>query len=217
MELETARHLMVAQQVRAAEVLDPRALEVMAVVPREHFVPERFRALAFAETRIPLGHGETMMDPRLEGRVLQALAVQPTDRVLEIGTGSGYLTACLARMGTSVRSYDIQPEFTERARARLASLGVRNAQCETGDMARLPDDLGRFEAIAVTGSLPLADASFERHLAPGGRLFMVVGTGPAMEARLVTRVGDEAFAREVLFETELAPLRNARGPSRFTL
>jgi protein-L-isoaspartate(D-aspartate) O-methyltransferase len=217
MDVELARAKMLGQQVRTQEVFDHRVLEVLGAVPRERFVPERFRNLAFAEVQVPLGHGETMMDQRTEGRMLQALAVRATDRVLEVGTGSGFVTACLARLGASVASYDIHAEFTERARARLELQGIRNATLATADLSRLPGDLGRFEAIAVTGALPALEPSFERHLAVGGRLFVVVGSSPAMEALLITRVGEEAFTRQSLFETDLAYLRNAVAPSRFQL
>lgn len=217
MDVELARTKMLSQQVRPAEVFDHRVLEVLGAVPRERFVPERFRNLAFAEAQVPLGHGETMMEPRIEGRMLQALAVQATDRVLEVGTGSGFITACLARLGASVASYDIHPEFTERARARLEQQGIRNATLATQDLCTVPAGFGRFEAIAVTGALPMPEPSFQRHLSVGGRLFMVVGAPPAMEALLITRVGEDAFTRQSLFETDLAWLRNAMAPSRFQL
>lgn len=217
MDVELARAKMLGQQIRSQEVFDHRVLEVLGSVPRERFVPERFRNLAFAEVQVPLGHGESMMEPRTEGRMLQALAVRPTDRVLEVGTGSGFVTACLARLGASVTSYDIRPEFTERARARLELQGVRNATLATQDASQLPRELGRYEAIAVTGALPALDPSFQQHLALGGRLFVVVGAPPAMEALLITRVGEDAFTRQSLFETELAYLRNAVAPSRFQL
>jgi len=217
MDVELARSKMLGQQVRSQEVFDHRVLEVLAAMPRERFVPERFRNLAFAEVQLPIGQGETMMEPRIEGRLLQALAVRATDRVLEVGTGSGFLTACLARLGASVVSYDIQPEFTERAQARLEAQGVRNATLRCQDLGRLPAEFGRFEAIAVTGALPMLEPSFQRHLAVGGRLFVVVGSAPAMEALLITRVGEDAFTRQSLFETELAPLRNLPTASRFQL
>lgn len=217
MDVELARAKMLSQQVRPAEVFDHRVLEVLSAVPRERFVPERFRNLAFAEVQVPLGRGETMMEPRTEGRMLQALALRPTDRVLEVGTGSGFITACLARLGASVASYDIHPEFTERARARLELQGIRNATLATQDLSRLPEALGRFEAIAVTGALPVLEPSFQQHLSVGGRLFVVVGAPPAMEALLITRVGEQAFTRQSLFETDLAYLRNAVAPSRFQL
>ena len=217
MDVELARSKMLGQQVRAWDVLDTRVLEILGAVPRERFVPERFRNLAFAEVPLPLGHGESMMEPAVEGRLLQALALRPTDRVLEIGTGSGFLTACLARSAASVVSLDIHAEFTERARAKLTAQGIRNVTLSTQDASRLGTDLGRFDAIAVTGSLPAFDLSFQAHLAVGGRLFMVIGAAPAMDALLVTRTAEAVFTRESLFETDLAPLRNAKAPSRFQL
>lgn len=207
MDIELARSKMVNQQVRAWEVLDGAVLDVLASVPRERFVPERFRSLAFADHCLPLGHGESMMSPPVEGRMLQALALRPTDQVLEVGTGSGFITACLARLAASVRSIELHPALAEQARARLAAQAVGNATVEVGDGSRLAAELPRYDAICVTGSLPVAEPSFQQHLKPGGRLFMVVGTGPVMRATLTTRIDEAAFASESLFETSLAPLK----------
>jgi protein-L-isoaspartate(D-aspartate) O-methyltransferase len=217
MDIELARSKMLGQQVRAWEVLDPHVLDVLGGLPRERFVPEAYRNLAFADTQIPLGHGEAMLAPKVEGRLLQALAVQPEDQVLEIGTGSGFLTACLARLGRQVHSVDIQSEFTRRAGQALAELGVANVELETRDSATLDWCERRFDCIAVTGSLPELPASFQERLAVGGRLFVVVGTGPVMEARLLTRVDERAWSVQHLFETELAALRNAHRTPRFVL
>jgi protein-L-isoaspartate(D-aspartate) O-methyltransferase len=198
-------------------VLDGAVLDVLAAVPRERFVPERYRALAFADACIPLGHGEVMMSPSVEGRMLQALALGVRDQVLEIGTGSGFITACLGRLAASVRSLEIHPALADQARARLATQAVGNARVEVADASRLAPELPSFDAICVTGSLPALDASFQQHLAVGGRLFVVLGTGPAMQATLITRVSDTAFATETLFETVLPPLRNAISPQSFVL
>lgn len=217
MDVEQARHKMVSQQIRAWDVLDGNVLDVLSSLPRERFVPERYRRLAFADTSIPLGHGEQMMSPQLEGRMLQALALRPDDRVLEVGTGSGFITACLARLAASVLSYEIHPTLAEQARLRLETQAVGNATVEVGDASSLWAELPRYDAICVTGSLPRFDASFQDHLEIGGRLFVVVGEAPAMEARLVTRISEVAFAVEVLFETVLPALRNARVAPRFLL
>lgn len=217
MDVEHARYKMVGQQVRAWDVLDGAVLDVLSSVPRERFVPERFRRLAFADACIPLGHGEVMMSPPVEGRMLQALALRATDQVLEVGTGSGFITACLARLATSVRSIEIHPALAEQARSRLTAQAVGNASVEVGDASSLGATLPRFDAICVTGSMPVLDPSFQDHLTVGGRLFAVVGEGPAMQALLVTRVDEAAFATESLLETVLPPLRNALRPQRFVL
>jgi protein-L-isoaspartate(D-aspartate) O-methyltransferase len=217
MDVEFAREKMVGQQVRAWEVLDGAVLDVMASVPRERFVPEHYRRLAFADTNIPLGHGEVMMTPPVEGRMLQALALRATDQVLEVGTGSGFITACLGRLAASVLSFEIHPALAEQARGRLAAQGVGNASVETGDASRLDPALPRFDAICVTGSMPVLEPSFQAHLTVGGRLYAVVGEAPVMQALLITRVDESAFATEALFETSLPPLRNARRPQAFEI
>jgi len=217
MDVELARHKMLGQQVRAWEVLDGAVLSVLGSVPRERFVPERFRRLAFADACIPLGHGESMMAPPVEGRMLQALALRAADQVLEVGTGSGFITACLSRLAAGVTSYEIHTALADQARARLAVQAVGNARVEVGDASSLAPELPRYDAICVTGSMPVLDPSFQAHLQVGGRLFAVVGEAPTMQALLVTRVGETAFATEALFETVLPPLRNARQPQRFVL
>ena len=205
---ELARHNMIEQQIRPWEVLDQRVLDTLARVPREDFVPERYRKLAFSDVAIPLGHGEVMLKPNVEGRILQALAVQPTDHVLEVGTGSGYLTACLARLAASVISVDIVPEFVESARQKLKAHGFGNVVLHSGDASR-GWGAHRYNAIAVTGSVATVAEVWPRSLSLGGRLFIVVGQPPVMEALLITRVGEEEWVRESLFDTELPPLRNA--------
>lgn len=212
-----ARQQMIEQQLRAWEVFDPRVLCAFDELPREAFVPERFARLAFADTRIPLGHGERMMAPSVEGRLVQALALAPTDRVLEVGTGSGWLTAVLATLAHEVMSIDVVPEFVDGARRRLAAAGITNATAEARDALALDGSTERFDAIAVTGSLPAYTPLFERLLKPGGRLFVVVGASPAMEARVVTRAAEGAAAQQGLFETDLEPLQGFARPSRFAL
>ena len=217
MNFEQARCNMIEQQIRTWDVLDQHVLDVLAQTPREAFVPERLRTLAFADIEIPLGHDQAMLQPKVEGRILQALAIQPTDRILEIGTGSGYLSACLARLGAAVHSVDIFPEFIDAARARLAEHGIGNVSLTVGDAARGWSQGGPYDAIVVSGSLPVYQEAFQQALAPGGRLFVVTGGAPAMQAQLITRVGAQDFARAVLFETVLAPLVNAVRPPAFVL
>ncbi len=213
-DYEQARFNMIEQQIRPWEVLDDRVLAVMARAPREDFVPEPYRNLAFSDVRIPLGHGQTMMNPNVEGRLLQALLLAPEDTVLEVGTGSGYLTACLAALGSSVRSVDIHPDFTESAARKLRTHGIDNIRLETGDATQGWGER-RYDAIALTGALPELPDSWRRQLAVGGRLFAIIGEPPIMEARLVTRVGEREWNEHSLFDTELPYLANAAKPREF--
>ncbi|WP_428635043.1 protein-L-isoaspartate O-methyltransferase family protein [Sedimenticola sp.] len=206
---EKARFNMVEQQVRPWEVLDPKVLSLVGDMPRDHFVPDNYRGLAYADIEIPLGDGQKMMFPRVEGRLLQALDIQPTDNILEIGTGSGYLTACLAKLGNNVISQDINPAFTEQARQRLAELQIENVELRIADSLNDNIESGRFDAIAVTGSLPEMPETFKQRLNIGGRLFVVIGQSPVMTAFLITRTGEDAWQSEALFETDIAPLTNA--------
>ena len=214
-EIEQARFNMIEQQIRPWDVLDQRVLDIMNSIPREQFVPENCRSLAFADTSIPLGHDQVMMAPKLEGRLLQALAIKSDNTVLEIGTGSGYLTACLANLGRHVTSIDIMPDFIAAAAARLESLNIKNVTLETADVAAGIEGDARYDAIAITGSLPLLQQQFYRNLEVGGRLFVITGSLPIMEARLITRIDEHNWASEVLLETCMPPLLNAAKPQDF--
>ena len=209
-----AREQMVEQQVRAWEVLDERVLDVMRRIPREHFVPSEHRYLAFADLEIRLPHGQHMLRPSVVGRLLQALGLTGSERILEVGAGSGFVTACLAALGAHVRALEIFPDLAALARANLESLDIRNVDVTAADalQADIPE---RYDAIAVTASMPIYDERFQRLLTIGGRLFVVVGHAPAMEARLVRRVSEDAWTSESLFETVVDPLINARRPEEF--
>jgi len=214
MDVNFAREQMVDQQVRAWEVLDERVLDTLRMVPREHFVPQAYRELAFADAQIPIGHGEVMLTPMQEGRMLQALDIKPTDKAMEIGTGSGFFTACLAHLAARVRSVDIHEDFIESASAKLEQLEIRNVALEVQDGASLSEQ-NSYDVIAVTGSIPAHEPSYEKALKTGGRLFVVVGAAPVMEACLVTRVSSDEWARLALFETQVPPLANTPRPNRF--
>jgi protein-L-isoaspartate(D-aspartate) O-methyltransferase len=205
---------MVDQQIRTWEVLDPRVLDVLSLVPREAFVPAAYRELAFADAPIPIGFGQCMLAPKLQGRILQALGVLASDSVLEIGTGTGYLSACLSLLGASSRSIDIHADFTACAAANLRAVPQASVRLETRD-AFDPQPLGDYDVIAVTGSLPVYDARFERALRVGGRMFAVVGVPPVMDAIVVRRVDGAEWIRESLFETVLDPLINAAAAPAF--
>ncbi|MFV1973600.1 MAG: protein-L-isoaspartate O-methyltransferase [Thiohalobacterales bacterium] len=217
MDIEQARFNMIEQQVRTWEVLDQRVLDVMGNIPREDFVPEKYRSLAFADINVPLGHEQVMMAPKVEGRLLQALAIKPGDSVLEVGTGNGYLTACLARLGNHVTSIEIFPEFSATAGATLTEQGIHNVTLQQGDVANGIDSGTRYDVIAVTASVPVNREQFHGSLAIGGRLFLILGKPPIMEAVLVTRVDEEGWTRESLFETALPSLVNADESQRFVL
>lgn len=215
MNTEFARQQMVNQQVRAWNVLDATVLQVISTVPRERFVPAGFEALAFADTQIPIGHGQTMMTPTVEGRLLQALGLRRSDNVLEIGTGTGFLTACLASLAASVTSVDIHDEFLRSAARHLEDIGIENVDLAAMDATQeLPKD--HYDAIAVTGSIQTFDPRYVEALHPGGRLFVIVGNAPAMDARLIRRTGDNDWRSETLFETNLMPILHGALPAQFS-
>ena len=214
MDFEQARFNMVKQQVRTWEVLDQEVLDLLFAVRREDFVPPAYRALAFADLEIPLGDGERMWTPKMEARVLQELELKGSESVLEIGTGSGYLTALLARLAGEIVSVEINPRLLVEGRAHLASAGVRNARLQGGDGAR-GWGAETYDAIVLTGSTPVLPDAWLKQLKPNGRLFAVVGDPPAMTARLTRWTAPGAIVHEDLFETVIAPLKNAPQPARF--
>jgi protein-L-isoaspartate(D-aspartate) O-methyltransferase len=213
--LERARNNMVEQQIRTWEVLDQDVLDLLYLVPREEFVPPAHRALAFSDLELPIGEDEQMWQPKLEARVLQELGLRKTDRVLEVGTGSGYLTALLSHRAGHVHSVEIKPALAELGRRNLSRQGVENVTLELGDAARGWAKHAPYDAIVLTGSTPVLPAAFCDQLAPGGRLFAVVGEAPAMTAKLLTCTAPGSTGTVELFETVIAPLVNAQHPPRF--
>ncbi|MGD8477382.1 MAG: protein-L-isoaspartate O-methyltransferase [Burkholderiales bacterium] len=220
MNFDQARFNMIESQIRTWDVLDQAVLDAVAAVKREDFVPEQYRELAFADMEIPLrpnpsDPSEIMLSPKLEARMLQELALTPQDRVLEIGTGSGYVTALMARLVKHVFSVEIVPEFTELAQGRLQSASVTNVTLEAGDGGRGWEQAAPYDAILLTASVPVLPDAFKAQLNPGGRLLAVIGDEPAMTATLVTRISESDYSSGGLFETCLPPLRNVIRPSRF--
>jgi len=223
MSVNQAREQMIEQQVRAWEVLDARVLTLLRNVPREQFVPDNHRYLAFADVDVPLPHGQHMLRPNIAGRLLQSLELTGTERVLEIGAGTGFLTACLAAASAHVKSLEVFADLADRARANLTAVGAANVELVTADAMQAGAQLeppavaggARYHAIAITGSMPVYDERFQRLLEVGGRLFVIVGDAPVMEARLVRRITEDGFSTESLFETVVDPLVNARRPARF--
>jgi protein-L-isoaspartate(D-aspartate) O-methyltransferase len=203
------REQMIEQQVRAWDVLDERVLQIFRKVPRDQFTPEQRRFRAYADAEVPLPHGQHMLRPSVVGRLLQALELTGSENVLEVGAGSGFITACLRTAAARVRSLEIFPALAEMARRNLDSLGLRDVDVVTADAMQV-DTGTRYSAIAITGSLPVYDERFERQLEIGGRLFVVVGEPPLMEARLIRRTGESSWSSDSLFETVIDPLVNAR-------
>ncbi|QWT20065.1 protein-L-isoaspartate O-methyltransferase [Bacillus sp. NP157] len=217
MNFEQARQNMVENQVRPWEVLEYSVLDTLKAIRREDFVAPAHRNVAFADLNLPLGHDEVMMKPVIEGRVLQAIALNKTDEVLEIGTGSGYLTACLANLAGKVTSIDMHADFVDAARQRLAAAGVANATVETAEAVNGYVPAGVFDVVVVTGAVHEIPAKFVRWLKPGGRMFVVRGDSPAQTAVLLTHEGEGRFREESLFETDLPYLAHAAPVKRFVL
>ena len=216
MNVEQARWNMIEHQIRPWEVIDQNVLDLLYALKREDFVPAAYRMLAFSDLEIPIGHGERMWPPKLEARVLQALALNPTERVLEVGTGSGYFTALLARRAQHVYSVEIEPELKALGEANLRRAGIANVTVELGDGARGWSRHAPYDAIVLTGSTPELPQALLQQLKVGGRLFAVVGDPPVMAARLVSCAAEGAYNSIDLLETQLAPLNNALAGERFS-
>jgi protein-L-isoaspartate(D-aspartate) O-methyltransferase len=216
-DFEQARLNMIEQQIRTWEVLDQGVLDLVDEIHREDFVPNSYQQLALADVNIPLAHDQVMMTPKLEARLLQAIAIQKNDKILEIGTGSAYLTALMAKSAQHVDSVDIFADFGSEAKSKLENYQLNNVQLHTGDALSNWQGDAPYDVIVVTGSVPLLEPAFQEQLAPGGRLFVIVGESPVMEAILITRVDEKAWATEVLFETDLPALIGADLPSSFQL
>ncbi len=214
MSLAAVRQQMIDHQVRAWDVFDPAVLAALGSLPREAFAPAAYAAVAYADTEIPLPHGEVMLAAKWVGRALQALEVKSGETALVVGAGTGYIPACLARLGAQVRALEIHADLAETARATLAALGIGGVEVETADGTKL-DDQGCHDVVFVAGSLPVEDARYRNALKVGGRLFEIVGESPAMTARLVRRTADSQWTVEELFETDVPALANARRPSAF--
>lgn len=210
MDLQQARSNMIEQQVRPWDVLDQNVLDVLAEVPREAFLEPQHSGVAYSDFQLPIGHGQHMLKPTIDGRLLQALLLEVTDHVLEIGTGSGYLTACLARMSAHVDSIEIIPELAAEAKARLAERGISNVNVMQQDAAESWDARDGYNAIAFSGAMSSVPEYYRDKLKVGGRLFAFIGESnqPALEAILITRVSETEWSRESLFETRVATLTN---------
>ncbi|HHO58987.1 MAG TPA: protein-L-isoaspartate O-methyltransferase [Thiotrichales bacterium] len=220
MDFEKARFNMVEQQIRPWDVLNDDVLAVLGEIPRENFTPEQYKNIAYSDTRIPVGTFEDqpirMMQPNIDGRILQSMAINKDDLVLEIGTGTGYLTACLAKLARHVDSVDINPELTAQAEKNLDALGITNVNLSTGDAAKGWRQKAYYDVIIINGSLPAVPASYKKMLTTGGRLFVVTGEAPVMTAYKVTRTGKDKWTVEALFETCIDPLIHAKKAESFS-
>ena len=210
MDFEKARFNMVEQQVRPWDVLNPRVLDVISEIPRENFAPDEYKNLAYVDTSIPLGSYEeqpcNMAHPIIDGRILQELDIDDEDLILEIGTGSGYLTACLAKLGRHVDSVDINEDMTAMAEKNLQALGINNVNLSTGDASKTWEQKRNYDVIAITAAMKTIPTSYKKLLKTGGRLFVVTGDAPAMTAYRVTRTDENKWTTEELFETSIEPM-----------
>jgi len=216
MNFENARHNMIEQQIRPWDVLDQTVLDLLTQLPREDYVPEAYRNLAFTDMSIPLPNGQFMMPPRLEARILQALDIKRHETILEIGTGSGYLTAMLATLGLHVYSVEYHQALSQAAGIKLAQHDIANVTLSVGDAANGWNAQAPYDVIVLTGSTPVLPDVFQTHLNVGGRLFAIIGDSPVMEATLITRTGEHEYQSEGILETDIAPLINAPQPERFS-
>jgi len=217
LNFEEARHNMIVQQIQPWNVRDDKVLDLLQRLPREDFVPAKYKEHAFTDINIALENGQEMMSPKLEASMLQALQIQEQDKVLEIGTGTGYVTALLASQSRHVITVDIDEDVQKRAEEKLKAHQITNVTYEVGDAALGWVEQKPYDVIAITGSLPVLPEVFQRSLTVGGRLFAVVGDAPVMEAILITRISETEWAHKVLFETSIIPLTNAVKPERFVL
>ncbi|MGE5651531.1 MAG: protein-L-isoaspartate O-methyltransferase family protein [Bacillota bacterium] len=218
MNIEKARFNMIEQQIRPWDVLDPDVLELLVVVKREAFVPEAHRNLAFIDTQIPLPGGECMFTPKMEARILQEIAPKKHEHVLEIGAGSGYMAALLAHKARHVTTVEISPELKAMAQKNLADYGVTNVDVVLGNGAQgwtNPGTKEPYDAIVISGSLPVLPDSFLKQIKVGGRIFAIIGESPVMSAQLITRTSDSAYNTVKIFETDVKPLHEALVPSQF--
>jgi len=213
--VELARFNMVEQQIRPWDVLDTEVLDLMEAMPREAFVPNGYENVAYADVDIPIAHDEVMLSPKYVGRMLQALGLHETDVALEIGCGTGYVTALLGRACRHVFSVDIHQDFVDTTSANLKTQGIDNVTLECGDAAQGWDTHGPYDAIFISGSVPVLPETFQKSLNRGGRLVAIIGDGPVMQATLITRTAIDEWREEILFATEIPPLVNAGKPNRF--
>jgi len=215
MNFKEARHNMVEQQIRTWTVLDPTVLETLETFSREDYVPEKYRRMAYVDIAIPLDHDQEMFHPKIEAHALQALEISPSDKILEIGTGSGCITALLASLGNHVDSVDIIPDFQQSAQIKLQEHGLNNVKLISGDASKGWGNDEEYDAIVITGSLPELPEQFKRALKVGGRLFAIIGENSTMQAIQIKRTFGDQWEQKSLFETEVPPLTNAEKPASF--
>jgi protein-L-isoaspartate(D-aspartate) O-methyltransferase len=217
MNVETARYNMIEQQIRPWNVIDPVVLEALDIIPREKFVPDTLKGSAFTDTELPIGFNQVMLAPKIEAKILQAVQIRATDTILEIGTGSGYMTALLAHLGQQVNSIEIQTQLSQQAELKLVAQCIDTVNLMIDDAFNTTLQNESFNVIVFTGSVPELPEKFQQSLKIGGRLFAVIGDAPAMESTLITRVATHQYATEVLFETQIPELENVPQSNHFIL
>ncbi len=217
MDIEQARFNMVEQQIRPWDVLDTNVLKIIEETPRELFVPNEYQKLAFSDLEIPLQHDQVMMAPKVEARMLQALQIDQTDEVLEVGTGSGFVTACLSKLGQHVDTIEYYADLLEGAQSILQQLNLSNINFTPGDALKDLDYTKQYDVIAVTASMPIYMDVFEKLLANNGRMFVVIGKAPVMQAQLITKIDEYGLYKTQLFETNLMPLIGSKEPQNFQI
>jgi protein-L-isoaspartate(D-aspartate) O-methyltransferase len=215
MNFEIARFNMLEQQIRPWEVLDQNSLKLMQQIPREEFVPDIYKKMAFSDTELPLKHNQFMLEPKIEAKILQAVQIIKTDNVLEIGTGSGFLTAVLASSSNNVHSIDIYDDFIDSAKQKITALGIENTSFEKADIFTYDFKDKKYDVIVVGGSISHVPESLKQALTNNGRLFIITGQSPIMLAKLFTRVAQEQWIEEILFETEITALENNKETKTF--
>ena len=216
MNFEQARSNMIEQQIRPWDVPNQAVLDIISEIHREDFMPDEYKRLALADIRIPLGHGQATMTPKVEARLLQALVVRPEDEILEVGTGSAYMTALLAKSGHHVLSIEIHSEFIEQAGPKLQQHNIHNVTLECGDAIHGWQQSAPYDVIVLTGSVPFLEECIQQQLKIGGRMFAITGSSPVMEARLIKRISENDWHNEILFETDLPELEGATQIEQFT-
>lgn len=216
MNIYNAKINMVKQQIRTWHVLDDKILALFTTLPREDFVPSKYRRLAYADMQIPLDHHQYMMPPQVEARMIEALNITPSDKILEIGTGSGYITAALAKLGQHVYSVDLYEDFLSAAENKLKQLDIQNVTLQVGDAKQGWEKQQPYDVISISASMPILPINFRQQLKIGGRLFVILGQAPAMHAMLITRSKENEWDQKILFETDIPPLVKALELEHFT-
>lgn len=215
-ENHQARFNMIEQQIRPWEVLDPAVLQLLHKIPRENFVPASHQGIAFADLEIPIGHGQEMLSPKLEARIVQSLNLKDTDKVLHVGTGTGYLTALIAALSKTVVTVEIFPDLLAQAEKNIQQHHISNVMFFNGNAAQGWPSLAPYDVIVLGASCPVEPSTLREQLAIGGRMLVIIGKAPVMEATLIQRMSENGYKEDVIFETCITELQNAEQGQTFS-